>query len=414
MSKDANPIRVVILTHTAPRFKGDQAAAFMKGLGNSFVKVGLKTWMLAPWDKEIKPDKERKYPFITYRYIWPNQWHQLGYSRTLANDMAMRFSSVILAPFLIIFGTINLWRLVRREKIQIINAHWIVPNGYIGAIVSKLTGAKLVPTLPGSDVFLAQKNLVYGWMARVAAKQASAITTNSPQLGEDLAGLGADPKKLHTIIYGVDTNEMYPTKVGVAAKRQQLGIKSNELMILGVGRLVAKKGFRYLIQAMPTILKKIPAAKLVIIGDGDQRAELESLIAKYKLEKSIIMPGFANRNDLRVLYNAADLFVLPSIRDDAGNLDDQSVALVEAMATGTPVIATSFPGYSIVIEDGSNGHLTKERDPADLAKATVDILASNTRRKKMAARSLELVNEKFAWPAIAGQYQNLFEGLGDK
>src|SRR3990167_222791 len=189
-------MNVVILTHTCPRFKGDQAAAFMKGLGNGFVDAGMQTWMLTPWDAQFQPDPERHYQLITYRYIWPANWQILGYSRTLVNDMSMKLSATLLAPFLIFFGILNLWRLVVREKIDVINAHWIVPNGFIGAIVSKLTGAKLVPTLPGSDVFLAQRNLLYGWMARVAAKQASAITTNSPQLGNDLVGLGADPTKI--------------------------------------------------------------------------------------------------------------------------------------------------------------------------------------------------------------------------
>src|SRR5690606_28813447 len=174
---------------------------------------------------------------------------------------------------------LNLWRLVVPHKIDVINAHWIVPNGFIGAVVSKLTGDTLVPTLPGSDVFLAQSNPLYGWMARVAANQATAITTNSPQLGQDLAALGADPAKITPIIYGVDTAEIYPSQDGVATKRQALGIRPDELMILAVGRLVAKKGFRYLIEAMPAVLQKIPTAKCVIIGDGDQRAELEALVA---------------------------------------------------------------------------------------------------------------------------------------
>ena len=212
-------MNVVILTHTCPRFKGDHTAAFMKGLGNSFVGAGLNTWMLTPFDAAFRPDDEREYQLVTYRYIWPQSWHVLGYARTLANDAAVRWSSVLLAPFLIVAAIFNLWRLVKRERIDVINAHWIVPNGFIGAVVSKLSGARLVPTLPGSDVFLAKKNPVYGWMARVAARQAAAITTNSPQLGRDLVGLGADPEILSTIIYGVDTNEMYPSDAGVAAKR---------------------------------------------------------------------------------------------------------------------------------------------------------------------------------------------------
>lgn len=404
-------MNVVILTHTCPRFKGDQAAAFMKGLGNGFVTAGMSTWMLTPWDKDFQRDPERRYTVITYRYIWPAAWQVLGYSRTLINDMKMKVSATLLAPFLIVFGVLNLWRLVVRHKVDVINAHWIVPNGFIGAIVSKLTGAKLVPTLPGSDVFLAQSNPVYGWMARVAAKQASAITTNSPQLGQDLVGLGADPSKINPIIYGVDTNEIYPDAEGVAAKRKALGVKPDELMILAVGRLVAKKGFHYLIQAMPAVLREVPNAKCVIIGDGDQRAELEGIVRELGLEDKVILPGFAPREELRVLYNACDLFALPTIRDDAGNLDDQSVSLVEVMATGKPVLATDFPGYKLVIEPGRNGVFTRERDVADVARGMIAVLKDSKQRQSMGARSLELVQTKFSWPKIAEQYKQLFERI---
>ena len=138
--------------------------------------------------------------------------------------------------------------------------------------------------------------------------------------------------------------------------------------------------------------------------------ELETLVQELKLQGSAVLPGFATRGEIQVLYNAADVFILPSIRDDAGNLDDQSVALVEAMATGTPVVATNFPGYGIVVEEGGNGHLTKERDSDDIASALVDILTDPQRRKAMGERSLELVQQRFAWPAIAEQYR-VFEGL---
>jgi len=134
-------------------------------------------------------------------------WHitQLGYSETLDNDMGLPVLMWILSPFMYFFGFLKLIEVVRKEKIEIINAHWILPNGFIASVVSFFTGVTVVSTLPGSDVYMVQKNILFNMLGRFATWKSKWITSNSGQLIDDLANLtGIKLEQIFDCIYGVD------------------------------------------------------------------------------------------------------------------------------------------------------------------------------------------------------------------
>ena len=413
-------MRICILTHTFPRFPGDTAAPFMDGVAEGIRGAGNEVFVLTPFSPKFRRGKkDQKYKIRTYKYIWPNFLHQLGYSETLTNDMSLKPIVWFLSPFMYFFGTVALYRLVKKEKIEVVNAHWILPNGFIASLVSKLTGVRVVSTLPGSDVYLAGKNPLFSWMARFAARNSEAITSNSPQLLEDLARIVERNSRkriflktrFSAIIYGVYPDKFRPTKKETEKIREEFSVAKKDLVVLGVGRLVAKKGFRYLIEAAPKVLKKYPKIVFVLIGEGDQRKELEGLADKLGVKENFRLPGWVDYKRIVDYFNFADIFILPSVRDEEGNLDDQSVSVVEAMATGLPVITTNFPGYKIVVRDKENGFLVPEKDKEKIAEAITKLASSNSLRKKMGKKSRELVVKKFSWQAVGREYTNLFKSV---
>lgn len=405
-------MRVCLLTHTFPRFSKDPAAPFMDGVASGIEKAGNEVFVLTPYSPFFKNTK-RDYQVITYKYIFPNCLHKLGYSETLSDDKNLKSVSLLLSPLLIIFGTITLYRLVKKEKIDLINAHWILPNGFMAAIVSKLTGVPVVSTLPGSDVYMAGKNDFYKLMAKFAAATSKVVTSNSGQLLADLANItGVDlVGKSKVIIYGVDPEVFKPDAVNNTYLREKLSIAKNVPIVLGVGRLVTKKGFRYLIEAAPNVLKKYPDTVFVIVGDGDQRNALESLVNKKRISKNIRFTGSINYQELKNYYNLADISVLPSIRDEKGNLDDQSVSVIEAMACGKPVVTTDFPGYKLVIKNGVNGFLVSEKNTVGIEKALLKLISSSLLEGNIGRKNRETVVEKFSWLIIGRQYSQLFMTL---
>ena len=144
------------------------------------------------------------------------------------------------------------------------------------------------------------------------------------------------------------------------------------------------------------------------MGDGEQRQELEGLRDELQVADNLIFAGRIERDHILHYYNLADIFVMPSIRDQAGNLDDQSVSLVEAMACGKPVIATNFAGYQIVVKDGENGFLVNEKDNAQIAEAIIKLADSDEMRHSLGKKSRELVESRFCWREIAKTYIECF------
>lgn len=402
-------MKICVFAHTFPRFLGDTAAPFMGTLAESLAKMGHKVIVLVPFDEKLDVVTVRPYEIKFYRYVYPDSLHILGYSRTMKGDKELSLMAYLLSPLLYFWGFLALWKLVREEKIDIISAHWIIPNGFIATLVSKITQVPFTITIPGSDIYLGSKNPLFKWMIGIAAKNANDILSDSHHYLTQLNELGFYPSKTKVIRYGVNMEKFkYETKNKVILNK--LHIEEHAPVILAVGRVVAKKGFHYLVEAMPGILSKIPNAKLVIVGEGQEKKELENLAESLKIKKAVIFAGTISYKDLPMYYNIADVFVMPSIKDEKGNIDASPVAMMEAMACGVPVVATGFSGTESIILEGKTGYLVKEKNSLDIAKATIKLLTKNkTISAKLMVRKIAMNN--FSSEIIAKNYINIFNSV---
>lgn len=406
-------MKICVFAHTFPRFKTDAAGgAFMDGFCEGLQKAGNEVIALVPYDTKItRKENDQSYKFKYFKYTFPPFLHILGYSRTLENDTKLKKRVYLLAPLYYFFGFFALLRLVKKEKVDIINAHWIIPGGFIAAIVSLITKAPLVITVAGSDVYLASKNKLFGYMALFAARVAKEIVGGgSPLWTEDLVRIGVPKNKtFHTIIYGVDTKQYFPTKNGICELKNKLSIKNDDIVVLAVGRLVYKKGMHILINSIPKIISKTKNIKFVIVGDGDQREDLQNLAKKLKVDKYLTMPGTILRNELLDYYNMCDIFVSASIRDKSGNLDDQSIALVEAMACAKPTIASDLAGNKNVIKNNKNGLLFKMGDSEDISEKINFLIKHDKIKKGFAEEGYKRAISEFSILAVGEMYSKLFK-----
>lgn len=407
-------MKICVFAHTFPRFKTDIPAAFMDGFCEGLSQAGNDVTALVPYDLKInrKPG-DQSYKFRTFKYIFPDSLHLLGYSRTLHSDQELRPIVYLLSPFYYFFGFWALLNLVKKEKIELINAHWIVPGGFIASFVSLITGIPLVITVAGSDVYLASKNAIFKYMALFAANRAKFIVGGgSPHWTEDLVHLGADAEKTkHTIIYGVNLKQFYPGNKGVELLKKKFEMAKDMVVVLAVGRLVYKKGMHVLIGAIPVIVKKHKNVKFIIVGDGDQRGELEALSKKLGVQRYLSMPGQIQRDELLSYYNLCDIYVSTSVRDKEGNLDDQSIALVEAMGCIKPTIATDLKGNRLVVRDGINGFVFPMGNSLELAKRINKLLEDKKLRLNMAKMGYKMAKEEFSIKGVGNTYTKLFRSI---
>jgi len=402
-------MKICIFTHTTPRFAGDTAAPFIEQLAMSLVERGHKVWILTPWDKEIKRTK-RNYKMVSYRYIYPPSYHLLGYSRTLKGDKSMSAIQYLIAPFMYLFGFIALFKLVRKEKIDVVSTHWIVPNGFIAAFVKLFTGVPYTSTIPGSDVFMGGKGGAFffvKYFVGFASFMADYVLSDSSHYIEQLHDLGAKGQREKVIRYGVNSNKFKPANRDKKLLKQY-GLKENDKILVAVGRMVAKKGYIYLINAMPEIVKKVPGVKLVMVGDGELKSELEARVKKLNIAKNVIFTGTISYDDLVKYYNLANVFVMSSVKDEDGNLDASPVAMMEAMSTGAAVIATKFAGSEDLIDEGETGYLVKEKDSRAIARSAVNLLLKgNATVQGKKVRGVAMKN--FSLKVIGKKYEEVFD-----
>lgn len=399
-------MKVCVLTHTFPKYKEDGTAAFMHSFVLGLKKAGNDVVVLVPYTPGLRKD-DFGYKIVFYKYIWPAKLHVLGYSNTLKDGMKLRPKTYILAPFLFLSGIIHLYQLCKKEKIDVISAHWILPNGFIASVVSKLLKIPYTVTLPGSDVFVAKKNWFFSFLSLLAANNASAIISDSPKFLEILLTLHPKVHNSEIIPYPVDADRFRPMREGRNQIRRKLHLANNTVVVLAVGRLVHKKGFHYLIQAMSQIVHKDKNTRLVIVGDGDLRGALENLVSKLKLAKHVLFVGDIERSELFFYYNMADIFAMPSIKDKNGNIDDQPVSLIEAMSCGKPIVATNFPGIALTVVHSKSGFLTPQKNVLMIKRALEELIDSKELRIRMGRESRKIVTDKLSIEKIGERYSSL-------
>lgn len=213
--------------------------------------------------------------------------------------------------------------------------------------------------------------------------------------------MGYSPDKTRTIYNGVDIAGWPISKLDRQQKRLELRLGAGELLIGTTGRLDEQKGHKFLIDAMARI--KDTPARCVILGEGPARKLLEERIRKLRLEKQVLLLGECS--DITSWLSAFDVFVLPSLWEGLPN------SLLEAMAVGLPVVASSVDGVCEVIRDGQNGFLAAPKSSKALAQRLVELLRDPALRSRLGASAKETVVDKFNLAGMIAAYEDAYSRL---
>lgn len=422
-------MHIAVLTHNYPRFPGDFSGSFVAALSQELARQGPRVSVLAPWDPAYRglpgaaPDQPQLH---LWRYAPRADWHRLGYMRTMEADVRMRGETYWLAPMFFAAGAAATLRWCRQQRPDVIHAHWLLPNGFFGAVASRILGIPLVISIPGSDALVAGQNPLFRAMARFALQQAGLVTANSHALADvAIQQLGADPARFDLIIYGVDPASLRPDASATAEQRGQWGVPADALLLLAVGRMVYKKGFDVLLRALailkqhgllspsptlpPSRSPSLPPIHLALVGDGDLWQEWQTLAHDLGLDGCVHWLGRVPFDQMGRVYNAADALVMPSVTRPADGLN---VCVLDAMACAKPVIGSDAAGNELVIHDGVNGWIVSEQDPHALAAAILHLAAlPPAQRAAMGQASRDLIDTQFGWPHLARRYTEHFTRL---
>ena len=307
-----------------------------------------------------------------------------------------------IAPFLLAAAALpSLRRLIRQGyDFDLIDAHYFYPDGVAAALLGKYLDKPVVITARGSDVNLISQYAIPQRLILWAAKQAHAVITVSQALQQKLIRLGVDTTKITVLRNGVDLQLFTPNR------SNQIQPNSPQTL-LSVGNLVPLKGHDILLQA----LTKLPNMQLWIVGDGPEKNALQQLTNQLDIADRVTFLGVVKQEQLTDYYSNADILVLASSSEGWPNV------LLEAMACGTPVVATNVNGIPEIVRTPASGTLVDERSPEAFIKGIRALQANYPDR--VATRQYA---EQFSWDetsngqlmlfqTILGQIQGIKHGL---
>jgi glycosyltransferase involved in cell wall biosynthesis len=275
---------------------------------------------------------------------------------------------------------------------DLVDAHYFYPDGVAATWLAKDLGIPAVVTARGTDVNVIPNYVIPRHLIRDAARHANALITVSNGLKERLVELGVEESHIVVLRNGVDTDHFYPVDRQLA--REHLALTRRTLA--SVGHLVARKGHHLAIEALTFLAD----TDLLIVGNGPERGSLEDLAVKLGVRGRVRFLEPMPQTNLRLVYNAVDALVLASSAEGWANV------LLEAMACGTPVVASTIPGTIEVVTRPEAGRLMGSYDARSLANAAEQLLATPPERD-----ATRRYAQAFSWDSTTAGQLKLFQDL---
>jgi glycosyltransferase involved in cell wall biosynthesis len=380
----------------------------MEPIAHGVARRGHRVHVVAPWHPLItRPAIEGGVHFHFYRYAPHRSINVFGYAGALREDVALRWSAWIAAPLALAAGLRAARHVARRAGATIMHGHWVLPGGVTASMAAP--ELPLVVSLHGSDVYVAERHAALRRFAKLVFRRAEWVTACSDDLRTRAIALGAAPQTTEVIPYGVDPQRFRPSREAPESVRRAFGLDSRMPLVVAVGRLVRKKGFDYLIDAMAA-LRSVPLdARLIVVGGGDLDGELRARAVRAGVADRVLFAGTVHHDRVADFLAAADIVAVPSIRDEAGNVDGLPNVVMEALASATPVVATPAGGIAAVIRDGETGVLVPERNAAALAAAIQGLLEAPERRVQIGQTARRDVQSRFGWDSVAQRLETAYD-----
>ena len=287
-------------------------------------------------------------------------------------------------------------RLLRKEQVALIHAHEFSAI-LCGWVVAMLAGVPLVATVHGKNYFWEKlrRRVTY----RLVSRQGTIVAVSQDLKQFICDRVGVQEQRVEVIYNGVAPAQMI-TDEEVQTCRAELGVSGCYPVLGVVGSLYPVKGHRFLLEAMPEILRRWPTAQLLVIGRGELDVVLKEQVEQLAIGANVQFLGM--RQDVPRLLSLMDVFVLPSLSEGL------SIALLEAMASGKPVVATRVGGNPELIDHGKTGFLVQPEDARDLATNLLKLLSDPGMMQQFGRQAAERVSQHFSMEQMVDLYRDLY------
>jgi len=392
-------MKIGVITSAYPEYEDDPHGIFVHRLMREIVKQGHEVKVLAPFAGGKTKFNLEGVDVERFNYFYPRRFQRLAGRSGMIDNVKEGFLVKLQVISFLFFNIV--YSLRKFRDMDIVHVQWPIPNGLGALFLKKIYGIPYINTIHGEEVYLSKRyHTIFAlkWIVNNAKK----TITNSSATRDSCLEAGLDEYNIQIIPFGVDTDFFKPLK-----------LPKNEDMfqILSVGYLIERKGFEYLIRAMKEVLKKHKNARLKIVGSGPLENKLKNMIIKLELQNEVEIIKNVSDEELLRLYNSSDLFVLPSITDSQGNTEGLGVVLLEAMASGLPVIGSNVGGIKDIIVDNETGLLFQEKNSQEIVDKIIFTIENKSKMNKLAENGLNFVEENFNWEIVAELYINCYKSV---
>jgi glycosyltransferase involved in cell wall biosynthesis len=335
---------------------------------------------------------------VRYRYA-PRRLQTLVNNGGIVTNLRRAPWKWLLVPGFVVCQWWVARRILRRRRIAVIHAHWLIPQGLVAGALSRASRLPYVVTSHGGDLFGLRGRLLT-MLKRKVVSSAKAMTVVSTAMKAEVLRAGLDPRELRVIPMGVDLKGRFVQDDRIVRSNAEL---------LFVGRLVPKKGLIVLIEALPAVIARCPDVSLTIVGFGPEEARLRQSVDVHGLTGRVHFLGAMPQDQLPPLYQRAAVFVSPFMVDSGGDQEGLPVALMEAIACGCPAVVGDVAGVRDLLGDSDTRAVVPRGDVQALADALVHMLTHPLEARMRANALAQEVRDRIDWDNIASAYADLLE-----
>jgi glycosyltransferase involved in cell wall biosynthesis len=395
-------MKILVLTSTFSRRENDIEPKFVDNLCHYLAKDN-ELHVIAPHARGIPTEETMDgIPVFRFRYCF-EQWETLAYDGGILPSLKQNRLRILLVPLFVLGQLLLAIKLVRKHNYDVIHAHWIIPQGLVALLARPFARAKpaVVLTSHGGDLF-ALKGTLLTKLKKWICQRADHLTVVSSAMKSRACELGLKKEnEIFAVPMGVDSHDMFKPPHDDAQRKG----------LLFVGRLVDKKGIKYLIESLPAVLEKHPGATLTIIGDGPLKQQLLDSCRELGIEDGVSFLGSLVNQDIPSYLQAAAITVFPSVVTDSGDQEGTPVAIMEAMACECATIVSEYPGARDIIDDDENGLLVAQKSPSELAEKIDFLLESPETRSRLGKSARQKIQQSYDWKVISTMFLSLFQGV---
>lgn len=390
-------LNVLVMATTFPRWKDDTVPQFVYELSKELENNQLEIFVLAPHYPGAKR-KEKMSGITVYRYPYfvPFRYQKLVLQGEggVVGAMKQSILAVLQIPLLLISLLIHAIWIIKKENIHVMNSHWLLPNGLIAGFIRSIMGTRHVMTLHARGVLTLRKLPLRSYISKYIYNRSDAILPVSTHIRDEFITMS-----------GIDEpyqDEFYVQPMGAHTNDYDISLKpilkaernvDDKIVGLFVGRLAEKKGVEYLLKAIKNNHSDNDVFQMIIVGTGHLEKELHDYVKKNDLSERVTFTGYISEEELCEYQILADFVIVPSIETEAGDTEGMPTVIVEAFASGNPVIGTDVGGISDVVKDGENGYVVPQKQPNKLSEK-IELLINNADlREDLSTRALEAADE---------------------